>query len=181
MLISAVRHFSCLIAGVLATLAITGTTATAQPSPADLVGILRAIVAIRDGQGKLTGDTAVWHLTAGDVAAIELARAGSIPYRVVKSSGQARCAREYDVTVEVQSSGPNAARVSVGLRCLNAPGSRLRTYYFGRYYEVVRAHDKWIARFEGLEITMSDRPLPNFAVEQTAGSHTLAAAAHRER
>jgi hypothetical protein len=133
------------------------------------------------GQGKLTGDAAVWHLIAGDVAAIELARAGSIPYRVVKSNGQARCAREYDVTVEVQSSGPNVARVSVGLRCLNAPGSRLQTYYFGRYYEVVRAGDKWIARFEGFEITMPGRPLPNNAVEQTAGSHPLAAAAHRER
>lgn len=181
MLISALRHLNCLIAGVLVTLATTGTTATAQPSPADLVGILRAVVAIREGQGKLTGDTAVWHLTAGDVAAIELARAANIPYQVVKSSGHARCAREYDVTVDVQPSGPNAARVIVGIRCLNAPGSRLPTYYFERYYGVVRIGDKWIARFEGFSITMRAQPLPNFAFERTARSRMLAAAAQRER
>jgi hypothetical protein len=69
----------------------------------------------------------------------------------------------------------------VGLSCLNAPGSRLPSYYFGRYYEVVRVGDKWIARFDGFSITMPGRPLPNITFGQTAGSHSLAAAAQRER
>ncbi len=180
MLISGVRSLKGLIVGVLVTLVATGTTATAQPSSADLVGILQAVLAIREGQGSLAGD-GPWHAAAGDAAALELARAGNIPHRVVPSGGHTRCVDGYDVTVDVQSAGPNAARVNVGLSCLNAPGSRLPSYYFGRYYEVVRVGDKWIARFDGFSITMRGRPLPNITFEQTAGSHSLAAAAQRER
>ena len=178
MLIRPVRNLSCLIVGVLVSLGTTGTTATAQPNPADLPGILQAVVAIREGQGRLAGGP--WHVAAGAAAAIELARAANIPYRVVNSSGQTRCVDGYDVTVDVQSDGPNAARVKVSLRCMKEPepGSRLRSYYFARYYEVVRIGDKWIARLEGFEITMPGRPLPSFALERTAGSRTLATAAH---
>src|SRR5262245_12990779 len=159
MLMRAVRNLGGLIVGVLVPLGTTGTTAAGQPSPADLAGILQAVVAIRDGQGSLMGDGRTWHVISGAAAAIELARASNIPHRVANSSGQTRCVDGYDATVDVQSDGPNAARVSVGLRCLNAPGSRLQTYYFGRNYQVVRAGDKWIARFEGFEITMPGQPL----------------------
>jgi hypothetical protein len=155
------------------------TTATAQPSPADLRGILQAVAAIRDGQGKVGGGP--WHITAGAAAAIELARAANIPHRFVSSSGQTRCVDGDDVTVDVQSDGRNAARVIVGLTCLKAPGSTFRRFSFDRNYEVVRVGDKWIARFEGFSITMPGWPLPNFAFEGTAGSHSLAAAAQRGR
>ena len=64
---------------------------------------------------------------------------------------------------------------------MNAPGSRLRSFYFGRYYSVARVGDKWIAHLEGFEITMPEWQLPNFALERTADSPSLAAAAHRER
>ena len=121
MLISGVRSLKGLIVGVLVTLVTTGTTAMAQPSSADLVGILQAVVAIREGQGSLAGD-GPWHVAVGDAAAIELARAGNIPHRVAPSGGHTRCVDGYDVTVDVQSAGPNAARVNVGLSCLNATG-----------------------------------------------------------
>jgi hypothetical protein len=156
------------------------TSATAQPSPADLRGILQAVAAIRDGQGKVGGGP--WHITAGAAAAAtDLARAANIPHRVVSSSGQIRCVDGEDVTVDVQSHGPNAARVIVGLTCLKAPGSTFRRFSFDRNYEVVRVGDKWIARFEGFSITMPGRPLPSFAFARTAGSHSLAAAAQRGR
>jgi hypothetical protein len=87
-----------------------------------------------------------------------------IPHRVVPSGGHGRCGDGYDVTVDVQSAGPNAARVNVGLSCLNATGSRLPSYHFERYYEVVRVGDKWFARFVGFSITMPGRALPNITL-----------------
>lgn len=41
-----------------------------------------------------------------------------------------------------------------------AGGSRLRSYYFGRYYEVARVRGDWIARLEGFEITTRLGGLP---------------------
>ncbi len=184
MLISAKQTLSCLVPVALVTLAVVGTTtAVAQPGPADLVGVLRAIAAIREGQGNLGGGSgsAVWHLTAGDVAAMELARAASIPHRVVSSGGETRCAAGYDATVNVQSGGPSTARVKVALSCVHAPDSRRGRYYFGRYYDVARVGAEWVARLEGFEITTPGRLLPNLALERAAGSHPLAEAAQRER